>query len=132
MSEKHIRLRQRATYPGTLTHTDEGFNYTAKVTDCGTKQWLKTLTEQVAFLPFPFRHANTFLSFYTRAYNTDLGVKSGEWLLQTVTTYASRNPAATVRTVKTAGYDQLSIIATIPGTSPDLGKLHRTTSPTFL
>ncbi|KAJ9144189.1 Peptide hydrolase [Pleurostoma richardsiae] len=99
----HSVRRTATAFPTELSHNEEAEKYISKVQTCGTKQWMRNLTD-----------------FYTRDYQTELGVQSGQWLLETVSYFAGRNPNAVVTTMKHDGFDQETIIATYPGESPAL------------
>lgn len=60
-----------------------------------------------------------FTSYYTRYYKLELGVDSANWLHDTVALLVAQVPGATVTKVKHNGWDQFSIIVSIPGESPD-------------
>ena len=58
-------------------------------------------------------------SFYNRYYRSTYGTQASNWVFNTVKTLTSSNPAITV-TQFTHSFSQPSIIARIPGTSPNL------------
>ncbi|KAM9940089.1 hypothetical protein OXX80_000443 [Metschnikowia pulcherrima] len=60
-----------------------------------------------------------FTSFYTRYYKSASGVESAEWLYAQVSELVKTVPGATVTKIKHGGWDQFSILASIPGKSTD-------------
>ncbi|KAM9927000.1 hypothetical protein OXX59_002834 [Metschnikowia pulcherrima] len=60
-----------------------------------------------------------FTSFYTRYYKSATGVESAEWLYAQVSELVKTVPGATVTKIEHGGWDQFSIVASIPGKSTD-------------
>lgn len=60
-----------------------------------------------------------FTSFYTRYYKSATGVESANWLLGKIAEYTAELPAVDIRKVKHQGWDQFSIVVSIPGQSED-------------
>ena len=60
-----------------------------------------------------------FTSFYTRYYKSASGVESAEWLYAQVSELVKTVPGATVTKIEHGGWDQFSIVASIPGKSTD-------------
>ncbi|RKP32450.1 Zn-dependent exopeptidase [Metschnikowia bicuspidata] len=58
-----------------------------------------------------------FTSFYTRYYKSDHGLESANWLFEKVSDIVSPLSSATVKKVHHDGWDQFSIIVSIPGVS---------------
>ncbi|KAM9890989.1 hypothetical protein OXX79_011044, partial [Metschnikowia pulcherrima] len=56
-----------------------------------------------------------FTSFYTRYYKSASGVESAEWLYAQVSELVKTVPGATVTKIEHGGWDQFSIVASIPG-----------------
>ncbi|KAL9025526.1 MAG: hypothetical protein Q9196_005667 [Gyalolechia fulgens] len=89
-------------YPTTVTHQTEANGLISRATTSGPQTWLKTLSD-----------------FYNRYYRSSYGTQSGTWLFNQVKSVASSNPAIVV-TQFGHSYSQPSIIARIPGSSPNL------------
>ncbi|CZT49165.1 related to leucyl aminopeptidase [Rhynchosporium secalis] len=100
-SESLIQARA-VTYPSTLTHQTEANALIAKLNTTGPKSWLTTLT-----------------TYFNRYYRSATGTQAGTWLLAQVKSVASSNSAITVTTFAHS-FNQPSIIAQIPGTSPNI------------
>lgn len=60
-----------------------------------------------------------FTSFYTRYYKSEHGVKSADWLFAKVSELVAPISSATVKKVHHKGWDQYSIIVSIPGESKE-------------
>ncbi|GEQ68698.1 hypothetical protein JCM33374_g2366 [Metschnikowia sp. JCM 33374] len=60
-----------------------------------------------------------FTSFHTRYYKSASGLKSANWLFDLVSNLVEEVPDATVDKIHHNGWDQYSIIASIPGKSSD-------------
>ncbi|KAL8839749.1 MAG: hypothetical protein Q9170_001620 [Blastenia crenularia] len=89
-------------YPTTVSHQTEANGFISKATVAGPQSWLKTLSD-----------------FYNRYYRSSYGTQSSTWLFNQVKSVAASNPAIVV-TQFSHSYAQPSIIARIPGTSPNL------------
>ncbi|KAM0650972.1 hypothetical protein D7B24_003956 [Verticillium nonalfalfae] len=100
-SESSLEARQ-VRYPTTLTHVAEANALIAGVSNTRPQSWLQTLT-----------------NFQNRHYQSTYGTQASTWLFNQVTTVAAANPAITIRRF-THSFNQPSIIARIPGTSPNL------------
>lgn len=60
-----------------------------------------------------------FTSFYTRYYKSEHGVESANWLHEKVSNLVQDIPSATVEKIKHNGWNQYSIIVSIPGVIKD-------------
>ncbi|KAH6617672.1 hypothetical protein B0J18DRAFT_451171 [Chaetomium sp. MPI-SDFR-AT-0129] len=100
--EKAVSAQAAAAYPSTVSHKSEADPLLTNVSTTSPKTWLKTLTD-----------------FYNRYYRSSYGTEAGSWLFDTVKSVASANSAITVSKF-THSFNQPSIIATIPGSKPDL------------
>ncbi|KAI4234931.1 MAG: hypothetical protein L6R40_006599 [Gallowayella cf. fulva] len=87
-------------YPA-VSHQTEANGLIAQLNTSGPQSWLKTLSD-----------------FYNRYYKSTYGTQSGTWLFNQVKSIASTNPSIVVSQF-THSYAQPSIIARIPGTSPN-------------
>ncbi|KAL2264469.1 hypothetical protein VTK26DRAFT_34 [Humicola hyalothermophila] len=93
---------QAVTYPTRASHQAEASPLVARVSNTNPQSWLRTLTD-----------------FHNRYYRSSYGTQAGTWLSDTVRSIAAANPAITV-TRFTHSFNQPSINAKIPGTSPSL------------
>jgi leucyl aminopeptidase len=91
------------TYPTSLTHQTEANAIISRLTSTGPQSWLRTLT-----------------NYYNRYYKSTTGTESATWLFSTVKSVASSNPAIVVNQFVHSSFNQPSIIARIPGSSPNL------------
>ncbi|KAL8948086.1 MAG: hypothetical protein Q9183_007721, partial [Haloplaca sp. 2 TL-2023] len=89
------------TYPG-VSHQAEANGFINQLTTSGPQSWLQTMT-----------------NFYNRYYSSSYGTQSSTWLFNTVKSIAAPNSRITV-TRFSHSYNQPSIIARIPGSSPSL------------
>jgi hypothetical protein len=62
-----------------------------------------------------YNNLANFTSFYTRYYKSESGLDSANWLFSLVSNYTNSNPEVTLTQIHHDGWDQYSIIATIPG-----------------
>lgn len=60
-----------------------------------------------------------FTSFYTRYYKSATGLESANWLFGKVSDFVQAVPGATVEKIHHSGWDQYSIVVSIPGVSSD-------------
>lgn len=101
--EEEANVAARAiTYPTSMTHVAEANALIANVNNAGPQSWLQTLT-----------------NYNNRYYRSTTGTQAGTWLYNQVRSIASANSAIVVSQF-THSYNQPSIIARIPGTSPSL------------
>ncbi|KAK2606298.1 hypothetical protein QQS21_003346 [Conoideocrella luteorostrata] len=96
-------VTRAVTYPRGALHKDEGNKLLARTNTDGPKSWLKTYSD-----------------FHTRYYRSTTGVQAANWLFDQVKKTASKNPAITVKQFKHSAFNQPSIIAQLPGSSPNL------------
>ncbi|KAL8870118.1 MAG: hypothetical protein Q9174_003762, partial [Haloplaca sp. 1 TL-2023] len=89
------------TYPG-VSHQAEANGLINQLTTSGPQSWLQTMT-----------------NFYNRYYSSTYGTQSATWLFNTIKSISAPNPRITVSQF-THSYNQPSIIARIPGSSPSL------------
>ncbi|KAK0728806.1 hypothetical protein B0T26DRAFT_699379 [Lasiosphaeria miniovina] len=94
---------QAVTYPTSVSHQTVANPLIAQVSTTQPKSWLTTLT-----------------NFYNRYYKSTYGTQAGTWLLSTVTSVASANPAITVSQFTHSAFNQPSIIAKIPGNTTNI------------
>ncbi|KAG9239526.1 putative leucine aminopeptidase 1 [Amylocarpus encephaloides] len=92
-------------YPTALSHITEANSFITKINIANPTGWLTTLT-----------------GFFTRYYRSATGTQSSTFIFNTVSQIAAANPQITVSRF-THYFNQPSIIARIPGTSSNLGKL---------
>ncbi|PNS15485.1 Leucine aminopeptidase 1 [Sphaceloma murrayae] len=105
MSTKSDGSVQRAaavTYPAAVSRQTVANPLIAQVTTTNPQSWLKTMTD-----------------YFNRYYRSTYGTQAGTWLFNTVKSVASANSKIVV-TQFTHSFNQPSIIARIPGTSPNL------------
>ncbi|ROT41315.1 leucyl aminopeptidase [Sodiomyces alkalinus F11] len=95
-SASTLEARQ-TSYPGTLSHVAEANALIARIPNTGPQNWLRTLTD-----------------YHNRHYRSTYGTQAATWLLNTVRSIASANPAITVETFGHS-FNQPSVIARIPG-----------------
>ncbi|KAL8723888.1 MAG: hypothetical protein Q9166_008228, partial [cf. Caloplaca sp. 2 TL-2023] len=88
-------------YPA-VSHQTEANGLIAQLNTSGPQSWLKTLSD-----------------FYNRYYKSSYGTQSGTWLFDQVKIISAANPRIIVSQFSHS-YAQPSIIARIPGTSPNL------------
>ncbi|KAL9006908.1 MAG: hypothetical protein Q9188_000363 [Gyalolechia gomerana] len=91
-----------AVYPTTVSHQAEANGLISRATTSGPQTWLRTLSD-----------------FYNRYYRSSYGTQSSTWLFNQLKSIASSNPAIVV-TQFSHSYSQPSIIARIPGSSPNI------------
>ncbi|KAI4186222.1 MAG: hypothetical protein LQ348_004252 [Seirophora lacunosa] len=89
-------------YPTTITHQTQANALIANANTTGPKSWLRTLSD-----------------FYNRYYRSTYGTQSSTWLFNQIKSIAASNPAITVSQFSHS-YAQPSLIARIPGSSPNL------------
>lgn len=84
-------------------------------------QQLKPVKYLIDQIDIDLVHNNlaNFTSFYTRYYKSQTGYESANWLFALITSYTNLDPEITVKQFKHKGWDQYSIIVSIPGTSTD-------------
>ncbi|KAI4091459.1 MAG: hypothetical protein LQ339_008115 [Xanthoria mediterranea] len=89
------------TYPA-VSHQTEANGLIAQLNTSGPQTWLKALSD-----------------FYNRYYKSSYGTQSATYLFNTVKSLSAPNPRITVSQFSHS-YAQPSVIARIPGTSPNL------------
>ncbi|KAI4173827.1 MAG: hypothetical protein LQ346_008336, partial [Caloplaca aetnensis] len=97
-----IQAAAAVVYPTSVSHQTQANGFIANANTSGPMSWLKTLSD-----------------FYNRYYRSSYGTQSSTWLFNQVKSIAASNAAITVSQF-THSYAQPSIIARIPGTSPNL------------
>ncbi|PSK56688.1 Leucine aminopeptidase 1 [Elsinoe australis] len=105
MSTKPDASQMRAAevaYPAAVSRQTVANPLIAKVTTAGPQSWLKTMTD-----------------FYNRYYSSSYGTQAGTWMFNTVKSVAAANSKIVVTQFKHS-FNQPSVIARIPGTSPNL------------
>lgn len=94
------------TYPSAPSRQSTANPLISQVSTTNPQSWLQTLT-----------------NYNNRHYKSTTGTQSATWLFNTVKSVAAANSVITVRQFTHSAFNQPSIIATIPGTSSNLGML---------